>query len=457
MAALAEPGAVLMPEHLSRDIAASRRTMPASERVLDATESSSGSTSRWPPPSSTSNARCCSRRSKQCGGRMEDTAAMLGLSRKGLYLKRQRFGLEPPGSRPNRGRIAQRREGNADADADRRHPDCLPNVEAAQPPELSDVPPAECLRESPLTARLFVDDALDLRRAHDSVRGFVVAAVVTGNFAFPLHFLVAVVGFADAVVFGLVFRRWNRNDRHVLIFVFRQGALPCETVVCEVGVAETMPSGLASSECRPSGRTGPAGRDGPVSVRGVRCFDALAAQVTPGDREDGRVTVSRAHARRGWSVRGGLKRCALSRYHQGLLCCEANRQTQDKGRTTLVSRTRSGDRPTVKLGDVLRDRETQTEATVLSAGRGIGLAKRLEQLSAERLVESDAGVDDGQRGFVAGEGSADRHAASRVCELDGIRGQIRDDLLNAFRVRLQRANGGIELTKETHALSRRAR
>ena len=33
----------------------------------------------------------------QCHGRMEETAAMLGLSRKGLYLKRQRFGLEPPG------------------------------------------------------------------------------------------------------------------------------------------------------------------------------------------------------------------------------------------------------------------------------------------------------------------------------------------------------------------------
>jgi DNA-binding NtrC family response regulator len=27
---------------------------------------------------------------------MEQTAAMLGLSRKGLYLKRQRFGIEPP-------------------------------------------------------------------------------------------------------------------------------------------------------------------------------------------------------------------------------------------------------------------------------------------------------------------------------------------------------------------------
>ena len=31
-----------------------------------------------------------------CGGRMEKAAAMLGLSRKGLYLKRQRYGLAPP-------------------------------------------------------------------------------------------------------------------------------------------------------------------------------------------------------------------------------------------------------------------------------------------------------------------------------------------------------------------------
>src|SRR5438132_3139148 len=38
MAALAETGAVLMPEHLSPDIAASRRTVPPSERPLDANE-----------------------------------------------------------------------------------------------------------------------------------------------------------------------------------------------------------------------------------------------------------------------------------------------------------------------------------------------------------------------------------------------------------------------------------
>ena len=38
LAALAEPGAVLMPEHLSSGIAASRRTVPPSERILDDSE-----------------------------------------------------------------------------------------------------------------------------------------------------------------------------------------------------------------------------------------------------------------------------------------------------------------------------------------------------------------------------------------------------------------------------------
>jgi two-component system, NtrC family, response regulator AtoC len=37
---------------------------------------------------------------KQTGGNMEETAAVLGLSRKGLYLKRQRYGIELPGE-PN--------------------------------------------------------------------------------------------------------------------------------------------------------------------------------------------------------------------------------------------------------------------------------------------------------------------------------------------------------------------
>jgi DNA-binding NtrC family response regulator len=96
LAALAETGAVLMPEHLSPDIAASRRTIPASERTLDPTEV----VVRLDQPLAAAVQhleRAMLRYALgRCDGRIEDTASLLGLSRKGLYLKRQRFGIEPP-------------------------------------------------------------------------------------------------------------------------------------------------------------------------------------------------------------------------------------------------------------------------------------------------------------------------------------------------------------------------
>ena len=91
MVALAETNAVLMPEHLSHDIAASRRTIPASERYIAPTEF----VVRMDQPMSAAMEHL--ERSmiqyalKLSGGRVEDAAERLGLSRKGLYLKRQRL------------------------------------------------------------------------------------------------------------------------------------------------------------------------------------------------------------------------------------------------------------------------------------------------------------------------------------------------------------------------------
>jgi hypothetical protein len=56
MAALAEIGTVLMPEYLSFDIAASRRSIPASERTLEPTAVVVRLVSQSPPRCSTSNA-----------------------------------------------------------------------------------------------------------------------------------------------------------------------------------------------------------------------------------------------------------------------------------------------------------------------------------------------------------------------------------------------------------------
>ncbi|MBI4887348.1 MAG: sigma 54-interacting transcriptional regulator [Acidobacteria bacterium] len=96
MAALAETNAVLMPEHLSADIAASRRTVPASERVLDPTELVVRIDQPLPAAVQHLERAMIQHAIRTTGGRMEETAALLGVSRKGLYLKRVRYGLEPP-------------------------------------------------------------------------------------------------------------------------------------------------------------------------------------------------------------------------------------------------------------------------------------------------------------------------------------------------------------------------
>ena len=97
LAVLAESGAVLMPEHLSPEIAASRRTIPASERTLEPTEV----VVRLDQPMAAAvqhvERALMLHAMRRTGANMEQTAALLGLSRKGLYLKRQRYGIGAPG------------------------------------------------------------------------------------------------------------------------------------------------------------------------------------------------------------------------------------------------------------------------------------------------------------------------------------------------------------------------
>ncbi len=94
MVALAEPGAVLMPEHLSPEIAASRRTIPADERRLEPTEVVVRIDQPMAAAAEHLERALIQRALALCDGNVDDAAKMLGISRKGLYLKRQRFGLE---------------------------------------------------------------------------------------------------------------------------------------------------------------------------------------------------------------------------------------------------------------------------------------------------------------------------------------------------------------------------
>ncbi len=94
LAALAEKGAVLMPEHLDPAITAGRRTVPAAERALADEEL----VVRLDQPLDAAvehvERAAIQRAMAAAGSRVEEAARRLGLSRKGLYLKRQRLGLE---------------------------------------------------------------------------------------------------------------------------------------------------------------------------------------------------------------------------------------------------------------------------------------------------------------------------------------------------------------------------
>jgi transcriptional regulator with PAS, ATPase and Fis domain len=93
LVAMAEPGAVLMPAHLSDDIAASRRTVPVntSPRLFNEV------IARIDQPLSAVvehvERAAIQRALSMTDGRLDEAAKMLGLSRKGLYLKRQRLKL----------------------------------------------------------------------------------------------------------------------------------------------------------------------------------------------------------------------------------------------------------------------------------------------------------------------------------------------------------------------------
>ncbi len=94
LAAMAESGALLMPEHLDAQIAASRRTVPASQRQLAETEVVVRLDQPMPAAFEHVERAMVQYALSACGGRLEEAAQLLGLSRKGLYLKRQRLGLD---------------------------------------------------------------------------------------------------------------------------------------------------------------------------------------------------------------------------------------------------------------------------------------------------------------------------------------------------------------------------
>jgi DNA-binding NtrC family response regulator len=90
--ALLEPDGEITPAHLSTEIRASRRTVPVEER-----RATDEAVVRLDQPLAavvdSIERLMVARALDQTGGKMEDAAARLGISRKGLFLKRKRWGM----------------------------------------------------------------------------------------------------------------------------------------------------------------------------------------------------------------------------------------------------------------------------------------------------------------------------------------------------------------------------
>jgi DNA-binding NtrC family response regulator len=93
LAILAESGAILMPEHLSPEIVAARRTVPVAARKPGPSEIIVRTDQTLSAAVDHLERTMILQALAAAHGRLEPAAKALGLSRKGLYLKRQRLGL----------------------------------------------------------------------------------------------------------------------------------------------------------------------------------------------------------------------------------------------------------------------------------------------------------------------------------------------------------------------------
>jgi DNA-binding NtrC family response regulator len=94
MATFAEADAILMPEHLSPELSASRRTRPPSERDLLPTELVVRIDQPLAAAAEHLERAMIQHAMARYHGHVEQVARALGLSRKGLYLKRRRLGFD---------------------------------------------------------------------------------------------------------------------------------------------------------------------------------------------------------------------------------------------------------------------------------------------------------------------------------------------------------------------------
>lgn len=93
----------------------------------------------------------------------------------------------------------------------------------------------------------------------------------------------------------------------------------------------------------------------------------------------------------------------------------------------------------VQLGEMANDRQAETEPPEAARRRAVTLAEAIKHVRKKVLVDALAGVGNDQLGLPFGAPDDDVHLAAQGRELDRVRQQVPEDLLQAIRIAMDPA------------------
>src|SRR3954468_9275527 len=128
-----------------------------------------------------------------------------------------------------------------------------------------------------------------------------------------------------------------------------------------------------------------------------------------------------------------------------------------EGRSLPLAFARRGHRAPVRLDDVPDDRETETEAAVVPRRSAVFLGEPVEDVGQESGIDSGAGVAHLDDGVPAGAADGERHAPSHGSELEGIRQEVPQDLLESRSISRNQTDRPIDVGVDDDRLPLRLR
>src|SRR5262245_7190262 len=112
----------------------------------------------------------------------------------------------------------------------------------------------------------------------------------------------------------------------------------------------------------------------------------------------------------------------------------AGAERHDERRALIDAWARDFNLAAVQPDEIVDDRQPQPETTVPARGRTVRLAKSVEDVRKKGGIDADPAIGDRNADAPINLLSADRDSSVIRRELDGVRQQIPQDLLQARRV-----------------------